>query len=427
MKVVILAGGSGTRLWPVSRSGFPKQFLHFGDRETLLQKTVNRFLLHIDFADILIVTNQEYFHLVQAQLKSIAPELTSQIIVEPMRKNTAPAIALAASHMKHVSGMGPEECFLVCSSDHLISPVKTFLEAVSLGQAVAQQGKNVVFGVRPHQPETGYGYIQAGKEEEGGALELLRFVEKPSSALAREFLLSGDYFWNCGIFLFQLSTFEREMALHCPKIGTLLSASHQQMLTDFDLMPEISIDYALMEKTKNAAMIPLDLNWSDVGSWDSVYDVLEKDHNQNVKVGNVLDLETKNCLIIGGKRLISTIGLEDLLVVETEDAIFIGQRGESQKVKALVDALKEKNAKEPFDHPTAHRPWGSYTVLEEGERYKIKRIVVEPNQKLSLQLHYHRSEHWVVVKGTAKVTIGEQEQLVHENESVYVPKSSSTA
>jgi mannose-1-phosphate guanylyltransferase/mannose-6-phosphate isomerase len=215
----------------------------------------------------------------------------------------------------------------------------------------------------------------------------------------------------------------QEMQLCCPEISEKLQCSFDHCLSHFTEMPNISIDYALMEKSKKTVVIPLDVTWSDVGSWDSVYEILEKDENQNVKIGNVLDIDTQNCLIMGGKHLISTIGLKDLLVIETDDALFIGKKGESQRVKTLVDELKKRNAKEPFENLTSHRPWGKFTVLEEGNRYKIKRIVVDPGHRLSLQMHYHRSEHWIVVKGTAKVTIGDKEMLIHENESIYVPKS----
>jgi mannose-1-phosphate guanylyltransferase / mannose-6-phosphate isomerase len=215
----------------------------------------------------------------------------------------------------------------------------------------------------------------------------------------------------------------KEIAELCPDISRLSSSNFKEMVTQFPEMPDVSIDYALMEQSHNTMVMPLEVSWSDVGSWDSVYDLLDKDQHQNVKIGNVVDIDTKNCLIMGGKRLISTIGLEDLLVIETEDALFIGKKGESQRVRSIVEELKKRNAKEPFEHLTSHRPWGRFTILEEGTRYKIKRIVVDPGQRLSLQKHYHRSEHWVVVKGTAKVTIGEREQLMHENESVYVPKS----
>ncbi len=423
MKYIILAGGSGTRLWPFSRSAFPKQFLHFGDKESMLQKTVKRFYPSVDPKDILIVTNQAYFHLVRSQLTALDKRFENQILVEPEKKNTAPAICLAVKYLQEVLGADKEECFLVSSSDHIISPENIFLSAVAKGEALVKQGRHVIFGIRPHKPETGYGYIKTGEIGGRDAVPVEQFVEKPDYATAQSYLLSGDYLWNSGIFLFQIETFLKEMEHHCPQIAEKTSGSFKEMIAKFSEFPDISIDCALMERSRKTYVIPLDVSWSDVGSWDSVYDLLEKDKNQNVKVGNVLDIDTKNCLIMGGKRLISTIGLEDLLVIETEDALFIGKKGESQKVKNLVEELKKRNAKEPYEHLTSHRPWGSFTILEEGERYKIKRIVVDSKQRLSLQMHYHRSEHWIVVKGTAKVTIGDQEQLVHENESVYVPKS----
>lgn len=423
MKIVILAGGSGTRLWPISRRAFPKQFLHFGEEDSLLQKSVKRFLPTFDVKEILILTNQEYYHLVKSQVGAIDRRLESQIIVEPERKNTAPAIALAVKYMQEFMGATEDECFCVSSSDHLLSPVQTFIQAVEQAEEVAEQGRHVVFGIRPNKPETGYGYIKASNLTNGKPSIVGSFVEKPDAMTAQRYLMSGDYLWNSGIFVFRTGTFISEIQKHCPEIGALMQLSFKQMVEQFSEMPNISIDYALLEKQTPISVIPLDISWSDVGSWDSVYEVMDKDEQQNVKVGNVMAVDTKNCLIMGGKRLISTVGLEDLMIIETDDAVFIGKRGESQRVKALVDQLKEKHSKETLDHLTSHRPWGSYTVLEEGERYKIKRIVVAPLQRLSLQMHYHRSEHWIVVKGAAKVTIGDKEVLTHENESVYVPKS----
>lgn len=423
MKIIILAGGSGTRLWPYSRSCFPKQFLHFGDHRSLLQKTIERFVGRYPLSDIFIVTNQAYYHLVKTQAKEISPELEKQILVEPERRNTAPAIALAVSYLKEENGASLDDCFLVCSSDHLISPPEKFLEAVALAETSAKKGHHVIFGIRPHKPETGYGYIKSSHKRVDHAFKVEEFVEKPNLELARQYLLDGNYLWNSGIFLFQIGAFLQEMQAYCPKIFEQLQAPFQHFFAGFAELPDISIDYALMEKTKKAVVIPLDVTWSDVGSWDSVYDVLQKDENQNVKIGNILDIDTQNCLIMGDKRLIATIGVKDLLVIETEDAVFIGKKGESQRVKNLVEELKKRKAKEPDENLTSHRPWGRFTVLEEGLRYKIKRIVVDPCQRLSLQMHYHRSEHWVVVKGAAKVTIGEEEMLVHENQSVFVPKS----
>jgi mannose-1-phosphate guanylyltransferase/mannose-6-phosphate isomerase len=423
MKHVILAGGSGTRLWPFSRNAFPKQFLHFGDGESLLQKTVKRFYPAVNPKEVLIITNQSYFHLVKNQLNAIDPRFEQQILVEPEKKNTAPAICLAVKYLQEVLGASKEECILISSSDHIIAPENVFLSAVNKGEEIAKSGHHVIFGIRPNKPETGYGYIKASSIGNKGFYSVEQFVEKPNYTTAQAYLRSGDYLWNSGIFLFQIDFFLKEISSFCPKIASLSSGSFKEMVSQFAEMPDVSIDCALMEHSKKTMVSLLDVSWSDVGSWDSVYDLLEKDHNQNVKIGNVLDIDTKNCLIVGDKRLISTIGLEDMIVIETEDALFIGKKGESQKVKHLVEELKKRKAKEPFEHLTSHRPWGKFTILEEGERYKIKRIVVDPKQRLSLQMHYHRSEHWIVVKGTAKVTIGVEELLLHENQSVYVAKS----
>lgn len=423
MKIVILAGGSGTRLWPISRKSFPKQFLKLKDEMSLLQKTVKRFLRKWSASDIVIVTNQEYRHLVQSQLTSLDKQLADQIIIEPERKNTAPAIALAIKFLEERMGMGKKEAFLVSSSDYFISPEEPFLEAISLAEEMACKGHVVVFGVKPDKPETGYGYIKVKKTADARVLQAECFVEKPSEEVAQEYVDSGDYLWNCGLAAFEVEKFWQELQEHCPEIYQLCQTPYPEFFNKFSKMPNISLDYAILEKSKNISTIPLKLFWSDVGSWDSLYDVLEKDAHQNVKIGNILDIDTKNSLIIGGKRLISAIGLEDVVIIETEDAIFFGKKGESQRVKELVEELKKQGMKESVDHVTSLRPWGQYTVLEEGPRHKVKRIVVDPMQRLSLQMHYHRSEHWVVVRGTAKVTIGSSEQLLHENESIYVPKS----
>lgn len=422
MKIIILAGGSGTRLWPISRQSFPKQFLPLGDSKTLLQKTLLRFLKIFAPEDFLIITNQDYFHIVKHQAEEIHPALQNQILSEPLKRNTAPAIALGVKFLQERGHLNKDECILVSPSDYVISSDDIFLEKIREGEKIAKKGFHLTFGVYPHKPESGYGYIKF-KKNSASCQDVEAFIEKPTTEKAAEYLKSGQYLWNSGIFLFHIQTLLKELKTYSPEITQQMEGNFQEMFEDFANMPDISIDYALMEKSSLNKVIPLNLSWSDVGSWDSVYETLDKDQNQNVKIGNVVDLETHNCLIMGGKRLISTIGLEDLLIIETEDALLIAKKGESQKVKSLIEKLKSTHKKEISEHRTIHRPWGAYTVLEEGERYKIKHILVQPLQKLSLQLHYHRSEHWVVIRGTAKVTLDDKEILLHENESIYVDKS----
>lgn len=424
MKVIILAGGSGTRLWPLSRSRHPKQFLNFGDGLSLLQKTVARFLPEVPFQDFLIVTNQEYVHLVHAQLSALHPELSGQVIVEPVGKNTAPAIALAVRYLEENKDLSPDEGLLVCSADHLIAPKDRFIKIVRDALPFAEKGQIITFGVHPTRPETGYGYIKAEMKEKKGPCTIEQFVEKPPLSRAAAYVESGEYFWNAGIFLFSASSFWQECKICYPFLASWQGQSVDEIQRAFPEISSISFDCAIMEKTKRAAMMPLDLTWSDIGSWDSVHEVLDKDDQQNVTLGQVHAVDTKNSLVIGSNRLVATLGIEDMIVVDTEDALFIAKRGESQRVKDLVEVFKAKEMKQVVEHTQVHRPWGSYTILEEGSRYKIKKIEVNPGARLSLQLHYHRSEHWVIVQGTAKVTIGENEQLLHENESIYVPKSS---
>lgn len=339
MKIIILAGGRGTRLWPLSRKATPKQFLKLNGPLSLLQTTVKRFLKW-PISDIFVVTNQDYFPLAQKQLSVLDPRLTEQLIVEPEGKNTAPAVALALKFLE--KRMGKKEPFLISSSDYLIFEEAHFLRAIHFAEEIAKKDCLVLFGVKPTRPETGYGYIKVKKTDDERLLKAERFVEKPSLKTAKKYLLSKAYVWNSGLFASNAKSFWQELKFHAPDIYELCRGSYAHLVENFSKMPNQSIDYAVMEKSKNISVIPLDCIWSDVGSWDSLYNTLDKDEDQNVKIGNIIDIDTKNSLIIGGEKMISTIGLEDMIIVEAEDAIFIGKRGESQKVKALVEAFKNR-------------------------------------------------------------------------------------
>ncbi len=423
MKAIILAGGSGTRLWPLSREAYPKQFLKLNGDKSLLRQTVERLLAFLNPEDLLIVTRKDYKFHVKSHLAGLEG---FHLLCEPTGRNTAPAIALTLAYAKERFGDLSEETFLICPSDHVIEPSEEFANIVQKARPVAQAGYLVTFGITPTRPETGYGYIQKGNPLEipkTKAFEVSRFTEKPDLETAQHYLSSGGFYWNAGIFLFNLKTFEEELEKYAPEIYSAFASGFSKMQKKFSDLPDISIDYALMEKSSRVAVVPLNLYWNDIGSWDALFDILEKDSAGNAKEGRVITIDTENSLILGNKRLIATIGLEGHLVVETPDALLLVKRGQTQKVSELVKQLKTLGYPEATEHVTTYRPWGSYTVLEEGPRYKIKRIVVNPGERLSLQMHYHRSEHWVVVKGTAKVQIGEEEMYLHENESVFVPKS----
>lgn len=423
MKAIILAGGSGTRLWPLSRGNYPKQFLKINGSESLLKQTVQRLINKGSIEDIIVITNKEYKFYVKSEV-----EKSNNIIFEPVGRNTAPAIALGIRYCIERLGCDGSEVIFVSPSDHVIKPPERFVDYLSIAEIVAGEGYIVTFGIKPERPEIGYGYIKTGDRLktigdniEGYKAE--KFAEKPDVRTAKEYLKEGNYYWNSGMFAFRIDTMINEFQRYRPEIIGLFNKGLDEMLLNFDQMPDISIDYAIAEKSNRIALLPLDLYWNDIGSWDSLCDIMDRDGDGNIKIGDVLSIDTKDTLIMGNRRLISTIGLDNHLVVETDDAILIAKRGEAQKVREIVKLLKEHGRKEAEDHVTVYRPWGSYTVLEKGERYKLKRIIVNQQEKLSLQMHYHRSEHWVVIKGTAKVTIGDKEIFLHENESAYVPKS----
>ena len=426
MKAIILAGGSGTRLWPLSRYGMPKQFIKLNGGKSLLCQTVERMAAVVPLKDIFVITNEDYRFHVQADLRSVSPDIENNMILEPIGRNTAPAIALVMRYCLEKLHCRKDEVIFICPSDHIIEPVAKFAKYARQGEAAAKAGSIVTFGVKPDRPETGYGYIKKGSKTpgNGGVCRVEKFAEKPNLKTAEKYLKDGKYYWNSGMFAFTIETMLSEFKVHAPEISRKMPATLAKMTADFKNMPSISIDYAVMEKSKKAAVLPIDILWSDVGSWDSLPEVIKPDAEGNVKIGDVLALDTKRTIVMGeGKRLISTVGLKDLIVIDTPDALLIARRGQAQRVKEVVEQLKERHRKEVVEHMTTYRPWGSYTVLEEDTRYKIKRIVVKPGHKLSHQLHYHRSEHWIIVKGTAKVTLGRTTTLVHENESTYVPKS----
>ncbi len=432
MKSVILAGGSGTRLFPLSRKNFPKQFLNIGNSEkSLFQNTFERSLKLSDLKDIYIITGDSYKFLIKSQLDDLNIPDFKNIIVEPVGRNTASAIALTVKYLLDKENVNKDEILCVMPSDHIINPIERFVSYIKKAEEAAKKGYIVTFGIKPSKPETGYGYIEVSQEKiSDGVYKVKTFHEKPDLKKAQEYLLRGNFLWNSGIFIFSIDTILREFKNYLPDVYSLLeNATYEEFIMSFSELPDISIDYAIIEKSSHVSVVPADIIWSDVGSWDSVYELLDKDENKNVKIGNVIDIDTKESMIIGNKRVISTVGLENLIIIDTDDVLLISRRGESQKVREVVEKIKsEETLKEKaVYHTTVYRPWGSYTELEEGERYRIKRITVKPGGMLSLQMHYHRSEHWVVIKGTARVILEKDGKLeefyVHENESIYVPKT----
>ncbi|KLG10020.1 mannose-1-phosphate guanyltransferase [Enterobacter cloacae subsp. cloacae] len=429
---VIMAGGTGSRLWPLSRVLYPKQFLCLKGDLTMLQTTVNR--LH-DLAcnDPIIICNEQHRFIVAEQLRQLNKR-TENIILEPAGRNTAPAIALAALAAKR-SSPDCDPLMLVLAADHVIQQEDAFHDVVRGAIPYAKSGKLVTFGIVPNMPETGYGYIRRGEAllgaDEIKAFAVRTFVEKPNIETANDYISSGEYYWNSGMFLFRAGRYLEELEKYRPDI---LSACEKAMAVvdpDLDFIrvdeeaflacPEESIDYAVMERTADAVVVPMDAGWSDVGSWSSLWDVSDKTREGNVCSGDVIALNSGNNLILSDTSLIATVGVHNLVIVQTKDAVLIADRNAVQDVKKVVEKIKADGRHEHHIHREVYRPWGKYDSIDAGERYQVKRITVKPGEGLSVQMHHHRAEHWVVVAGTAKVTIDGEVKLLGENESIYIP------
>lgn len=417
---IILAGGSGSRLWPLSRELYPKQLLNIQNKDSLLQETFKRVLEIIPSEKIINVTNTKHFANVKYQLSSITKDPV--VLSEPESKNTAPAIAIAVKYILDKHKKSEDEIVLVVPSDHKIKNLSKFKQSVKTAEKLAKQGYLVTFGVKPDYPETGYGYIKTAKEIDNGFL-VDKFDEKPSKSTVAKYLNDSDMYWNSGMFMFKLGVFMDELKKYSPDISSIVekfdfSKSDEVLYTYFERMPNISIDYALMEKSKNIAMAKLESDWLDVGSWKSIYDVSKKDMDNNVKIGHVLDLDSKDSLMYSSSKLVATVGLEDVILVETEDAVLACKKDKVQDVKQIFETLKQQHDNTQMVHKTVYRPWGYYTVLAQGDGFLTKLIQVNPGQKLSVQSHNHRSEHWVVLKGTAKVVLEGKEHILSPGHSV---------
>jgi mannose-1-phosphate guanylyltransferase / mannose-6-phosphate isomerase len=429
---VILSGGAGTRLWPLSRELYPKQLLALTGERTMLQQTALR-LSGLPAAAPVVVCNEAHRFLVAEQLRQLHIE-PGAVVLEPFGRNTAPAITLAALAALQSSSAreGDDPALLVLPADHVIRDVTAFQQAVRVALPAVQQGKLVTFGIVPSAPETGYGYIQQGAASgNDGVRRIARFVEKPSLDRAREFLQSGEYLWNSGMFMFQAGRYLREVELFAPQIAKVCRSAFAGARMDLDFVridaalfgqcPSDSIDYAVMEKTSDAVVVPLDAGWSDVGSWSALHEASEADSHGNVSRGDVISEDTEGCYLYSESRLVAAVGLNDHVVVETKDAVLVAPKNRVQDVKKLVARLKEAGRYEHSLHREVFRPWGSYDSIENGQRFQVKRLKVKPGATLSLQMHHHRAEHWIVVSGTARITRGDEVFLLEENQSTYIP------
>lgn len=424
---VVMSGGAGSRLWPLSRELYPKQFLPLAEERTMLQATVGRLSGLADLAAPLVVCNENHRFLVAEQLRCAGIE-PGAILLEPVGRNTAPAVTVAALQ---AMASGADPLLLVLAADHVIRDEEAFRAAVVTATAPALAGKLVTFGIVPDAPETGYGYIRVGTPLPEGGVAVVAFVEKPPLNMVKEYIAAGDYFWNSGMFLFRASTCLKAMEVHAPEIFTSCRQALARARRDFDFVrldesafaacPSDSIDYALMEKTDVAAMVPIDVGWSDVGSWLALWGIAKRDAEGNSCTGDVFTAGAHNCYLNASSRLLAAVGVDDLVVVETADAVLVAQRERVQEVKQIVEQLKKAGRSEAIVHRRDFRPWGTCECIDQAARFQVKRITVNPGASLSLQMHHHRAEHWVVVSGTALITCGEKIFTLSENQSTYIP------
>ncbi|WP_282177116.1 mannose-1-phosphate guanylyltransferase/mannose-6-phosphate isomerase [Vibrio nereis] len=421
---VVMAGGTGSRLWPMSRALHPKQFLRVIGENSMLQDTVLR-VNRLTEQSSIVICNEEHRFLAAEQLREI--DRLGNIVLEPVGRNTAPAIALAAFHLAKTD---PDSLMLVLAADHVIKDQQAFEHSVLQAEDAAKQGKMVTFGIVPSHPETGYGYIRRGEELDVG-FKVAEFVEKPDTETAQQYLTSERYYWNSGMFMFKAERYLDELKLHRPDIYTACEQAMNSVTDDldfirideseFELCPSESIDYAVMEKTQQAVVIPLDAQWSDVGAWSALWDISDKDETGNVIRGDVVIHDSRNSYFNAEQKMIAAVGVDNIVVVETKDAVLVANKDKVQNVKEIVEQLKVNGRSEHHIHREVYRPWGKYDSIDNGKRDQVKRITVNPGEKLSIQMHHHRSEHWVVVSGTAKVTNGDKTLLVTEDQSTYIP------
>ena len=425
---VILSGGAGTRLWPVSRSTYPKPFMKLGDGESLLRKTLLRALAVGIGSEVLTVTARDHFFITRDEFRGTIADENARFLLEPLGRNTAPALAMAALDIERRHG--PRTQMLVLPADHLIRDLDRFGAAVGAARRLASNGYLVAFGVVPTHAETGFGYIRAGSALEDGRI-IEAFVEKPDAATAESYVASGDYVWNSGMFCFAAGDLLEAMAETCPGLLAAARACFAKVLLgsspvefdreSFSAMPDISIDYAVMEKASKRAVVAASFDWNDIGSWKAISDLDAGDEFGNRTLGPVVMVDSRNCYVQTKGRLVAAVGVDDLVIVDTGDAVLVSAREKAQAVKQVVDALRLRNHESVNMHQTVLRPWGSYSVIEDATDCKVKRLIVKPAHVLSLQLHHRRSEHWTVIRGTAKVRVGERELLLNSNESVYIP------